>query len=193
MDSIAKQVGAWIKERPYIAYALKKNFINFSSLTREIQKDLKIKNFDAVIAAVRRYRNDVKILKHSDKEIMDIIRKSRLEVKTGINVYILRKSEEIKKEKYSHFISGTNSKIIITHEKLNIPVIKKYENVIEVTIISPADVEDTAGFISYVMNSLSEKEINVIEAYSCFTDTIFICEKKYMQKVVESLESIGIV
>ena len=192
MDSIAKKVGAWIKERPYIAYALKKNLINFSSLTREIQKDLKIKNFDAVIAAVKRYRDEV-ILKHSDREITDIIRKSRLEVKTGINVYIIKKAEEIKKDKYSHFISGTNSKIIITHEKLNISTIKKYENVIEVTIISPADVEDTAGFISYVLASLSEKEINIIEVYSCFTDTIFICHKKDMQKVVESLESIGIV
>lgn len=124
---------------------------------------------------------------------MDIIKKSRLEVKTGVNVYIMKKSESVGKEKYSHFISGTNSKIIITHEKLSMPVIKKYENIIEVTIISPAEVENTAGFISYLLGSIAEKEINVIEVYSCYTDTIFICHKKDMQKAVESLEFIGIV
>ena len=150
--SIAKQVGAWIKERPYIVYALKKNIINYSSLTREIQKDLEIKNFDAVIAAVRRYGDEIRILKYSGKEIMNVIKKSRLEVKTGINVYILKKTEELKKERYSHFISGTNSKIIITHEKLDLSVIEKHENVIEITIISPAAVENTAGFISYILS-----------------------------------------
>ena len=87
-DSIAKQVFAWIRERPYIIYALKKNLINFSSLTREIQKDLEIKNFDAVIAATRRYRDEIK-LTNGGKNIINIIKRSRLEVKTGMVLWIL--------------------------------------------------------------------------------------------------------
>lgn len=193
MDSIAKQVFSWIRERPYIVYALKKDLINFSSLARMVQKELNIRNFDAVIVAIRRYQEGIDIVKSTGKEIMELLGKSRLEIKTGVNVYIV-KPHSVKDlgKSYLHIIKGSNAATIITEESLDIGCIKKKEHMLEVKIISPPEIENITGVTAYICSSLAERGINIAETYSCYTDTIFIFEKKDLTKVVETLESIGI-
>ncbi len=193
-DSIAKQVFAWIRERPYIVYALKKDLINFSSLARMVQKELNIKNFDAVIVAIRRYQKEIDIVKSTGKEIIDLLRKSRLEIKTGVNVYIVKPyaTKDVEKSKYLHLIKGSSATTIISEEKLDIDYIKKKENMLEVKIISPPEIENIAGVTAYICSALAERGINIAETYSCYTDTIFIFDKKDLTRVVETLEAIGI-
>ena len=188
MGDIAKQVFSWIKERPYIEYALKKGIVNYSSLSRMIQKDLNVRNFDAVIVAARRYKTEV--LKSTGEEIMALLRKSRLEIKTGVNVYIVRSLDE--KINCLHMIKGSNATTIITQKKLDISCIRKNENVVEVNIISGPELERTMGFTSYVYSALFERGINILETYSCYTDTILIFDKKDLSKVVDILEEIGV-
>ncbi len=193
MESAAKQVFAWIKERPYIVYALKKDLINFSSLARMIQKELNIKNFDAVIVAIRRHQKGIDIVKSTGKEITELLKKSRLEIKTGVNVYIM-KPHAIKDigKSYLHAIKGSNATTIITDEKMDADCIKKKENMLEVKIISPPEIENITGVTAYICSALAERGINIAETYSCYTDTIFIFDKKDLTRVVETLESIGI-
>lgn len=193
-NSIAKKVHKWLRGRPYLLYGLKRNLINFSSLTREIQRELEIKKFDAVIVAVRRFQKEAEALGSPGKEIIELLKKSRLELRTGINVYIVNPLEviEISKSDYSHLISGTSTKTIITNKRLDIKTIKKHENAIEVAITGPEDIEKTPGFVSYIFSALAEKDINIIETYSCYTDTIFIFNRKDLSRVIETLESIGI-
>ncbi|MDI6721842.1 MAG: ACT domain-containing protein [Candidatus Aenigmarchaeota archaeon] len=189
---IAKQVFSWIKERPYILYALKKDLINYSSLSRMIQKDLEIKNFDAVIVAVRRYQKNIDIIKSTGKEITDLLKKSRLEIKTGVNVYILEPNYKTEDLDYLHMIKGSHATTIITEKKLDVQCIKKSECLIEVKIISPPELESSTGFVAYVSSTLSEKGINIVEMYSCYTNTIFIFSKKDLSAVVETLEGLGV-
>lgn len=192
--SVAKQVFGWLRERPYIVYALKKDLINFSSLSRMIQKDLGIKNFDAVIVAIRRYQREIDIIKSTGKEIIDLLKRSRLEIKTGVNVYTVKLDgiKGIEKSKYLHLIKGSNAITIITDEKLDIECIKKKESMLEVKIISPPEIESNVGFMAYVCSALAERGIVIVENYSCYTDTMFIFDKIDLTKVVETLESIGI-
>lgn len=190
MGEIAKKVFEWIKERPYIIYGLKKGLINFSSLSRMVQKDTGIKNFDAVIVAVRRYQKDIDILKSTGKEILDVLKKSRLEIKTGVNVYIVKDAKNI--TKYDHIIKGSSATTIISSEKIDLDCIKKKENMLEVKIVNPIEIETTSGVVAFIYSSIAEKGINIIETYSCYTDTIFIFEKSDLTRVVETLESIGI-
>ncbi len=192
--SAAKQVFAWIKERPYIVYALKKDLINFSSLARMIQKELNIKNFDAVIVAIRRHQKGIDIVKSTGKEITELLKKSRLDIKTGVNVYIVKagSAKDIEKTKCLHLIRGSNASTVITEERLEMDCIKKRENMLEVKIISPPEIENVAGVTAYICSALAERSINIIETYSCYTDTIFIFDKKDLARVVETLEVIGI-
>lgn len=190
MGEIAKQVSSWINEHPYLLYGLKKDVINFSSLARIIQKELQIKNFDAVIVAIRRYQKNIDILKSTGKEILDILKKSRLEIRTGVNVYITKDAKNV--TKYDHIIKGSSATTIISSERLDIETIKKKENMLEVKIINPPEIENTSGVVAFIYSALAEKGINIVETYSCYTDTIFIFEKSDLSKIVETLESIGI-
>ncbi len=193
-QSVAKQVFGWIRERPYVVYALKKDLINFSSLAREIQKELGIKNFDAAIVAIRRYQKDISVLKSTGKEIIDLLKRSRLEIKTGVNVYIVKSHavRDVQKSEYLHLVKGSNATTILTERKLDIDCIRKKESVLEVKIISPPDVDSTPGVMAFVCSALAERGINIEETYSCYTDTILVFDKKYLAAVVETLESIGI-
>jgi hypothetical protein len=192
--SIAKQVFSWINEHPYIIYALKKDLINYSSLSRLIQKELSIKNFDAVIVAVRRYQKNIETIKSTGKAIIDLLKNSTLEIRTGINVYIV-KSLDIKtlqKTKHFHLIQGTDATIVITNQELDVDTIKTHKNMIEVKITSPVELETTPGVVAYIYSAVAEKGINIVETYSCFRDTIFILNKQDLTRVVKVLEKLGV-
>ena len=191
--SIAKQVFDWLKEKPYIQSTLKQGLINYSALSRVIQKELEIKNFDAVIVALRRYKKE-HVSPSDGKEIIKLLKESKLEIKTGINVFVV-KSEVVKyieKLKYLHLVKGKSATTVITEEKLDIDYIKKQENLLEVRILSPSTIENNLGFMAYVCSALTENGIVIVETYSCYTDTIFIFKKEDLTKVVKTLESIGI-
>ena len=51
---ISKLVKLYIERKPYISEALEQNMINYSALSREICKDLNIKNSDSVKVALIR-------------------------------------------------------------------------------------------------------------------------------------------
>ena len=191
--SIAKQVFDWLKEKPYIQSTLKQGLINYSTLSRVIQKELDIKNFDAVIVALRRYKKE-NVMPYTGKDIIKLLKESRLEIKTGINVYVVKPEvvKYIEKSKYLHLVQGKSAATVISEDKLDIEYIKKQENLLEVRILSSPTIENNLGFMAYVCSALTENGIVILETYSCYTDTIFIFKKEDLTRVVETLESIGI-
>ena len=190
--SIAEQVFEYLEKYPYLVWTLKNGLMNYSSLTRKIQKELEIKNFDAVIMAIRRYRENIK--QAQDTRILEVLSDSTLEIKTGMNVYVLKdvKKEVIDRLEHYHLISGTDFNVVITQTKLNSACIKKHENVVEVRIRSPEAIEITAGFTAYVYGVIAQRGINIIETYSAYTDTVFVIDKGSLPEIVETLERIGI-
>lgn len=190
--SIAKAVFRWLDEHPYIVYGLKKNIINYSSLSRMIQGDLNIKNFDAVIVAIRRYSEKIDYLKSTGKEIINIIKKSKMEIKTGVNVYIIKSPLYFKEKSYLHIITGNKFSVVISESELDINCVKKHTGVMEVRIVSPLEIETTPGVVPFIYNTIAEKGINIIETYSCYSDTIFIFDKKDLLRVLETFQDIGI-
>lgn len=189
--SIAEQVSEWIERYPYIVWALKNGLINYSSLARKIQRECEIKNFDAVIVAIRRYKDTIKAVK--EEGILEIMKKSTLEINTGMNVYTVQSFDPaiLKNLKHFHIITG-ESTTIITSQKLDLSCIKKYENLVEIRIKSPPAIEKTAGVVAYIYGKIAERDINIIETYSAYTDTVFIINKKDLTAMVNTLDSIGV-
>jgi hypothetical protein len=189
--SSAERVFKWLKKYPYIIWALKNDLINYSALARKIQKELEIKNFDAVIVAIRRYQRQLKPI--VDPKINEIIEKSRLDIRTGVNVYILEKSKHnfLNNMKDFHLICGDFT-TLITHEKLDVDTIRKHENVVEVRLKSPAQIESMPGFVAYLYERIGELGINIIETYSSYTETIFIIEKADLIKILNLFEALGV-
>lgn len=207
--SAAELSRKYIDRHPSIKDCISKDLINYSSLSRLIMKETGVKNEEAVLAASRRYA--MKLTKtDSERAITALFEDSRLELKTKIcivvakNEWIVLKNLEdvVKKilaEKSTMQVLQSTSAITVISEDKHLPaivkaighdhIIKVRENLGEITVKSPARIEDTPGAFAYVMSMLSEQGINLLEAVSCYTDTIFIVSREEMMRAFDILSA----
>jgi hypothetical protein len=207
--SAAELTRQYIDRHPSVKDCISKDLINYSSLSRLIMKETGIKNEEAVLAASRRYA--MKLAKtDSESAITSLFEDSRLELKTKIcivvakNEWIVLKNLEdvVKKllaEKSTMQVLQSASAITVIAEDKNLPIIaraigedhiiKIRENLGEITVKSPVRIEDTPGAFAYVMSMLSEQGINLLEAVSCYTDTIFIVSREEMMRAFDILSA----
>lgn len=207
--SITRLTEEFISQHPSIKDCLKKDIVNFSSLSREIMKQQKLKNndFDAVLVACRRYQRKLSKEQHFERKIKDILEHSRLEIKTGIVVFIIEKDvyfdylldieKEIKKKmELFHIIESTNSITLITTEDFSDSIRKLFKNKIireneglaELIIRTSKEIERTPGVLSYLYSLFGDHNINIFETMSTWTDTIFIISQDDLDKAVKILK-----
>ncbi|MBW2988458.1 hypothetical protein DRJ48_02845 [Candidatus Woesearchaeota archaeon] len=194
-NSIAREVAKWLDKQPYIRVCLAQHLVNYSSLARRVQAQLNIKNFDAVMVAIRRYSKTLKGVQDISTKLQRVLSNSRLEIRTGINVYVLNQglSEYIKElSGYVHIIKGFEYYLLITDTELGSPFSKKHENLVEIRIKSPEEIESTPGVVFYIYEKLFERNINIIETYSCWTDTLILIQKNELVSALEALEELGV-
>jgi len=208
--SAAELTRRYIDRHPSIRDCITKDLVNYSSLSRLIMKELGVKNEEAVLAASRRYAMK---LARTDFEgaVMSIFEQSRLELKTRIcivvakNEWIVLKNLEdvVKKilgEKSTMQVLQSTSGITVISEDKHLPSIVKAigqdhvmsvkENLAEITVRSPPSIEETPGAFAYLMTMLSEQGINLLEAVSCYTDTIFIVSREDMMAAFDILSAV---
>lgn len=207
--SAAELTRRYIDHHPSVKDCISKDLINYSSLSRLIMKELGIKNEEAVLAASRRYA--LKLSK-SDNEgaILRLFEASRIELKNKICIVVaknewivLKNLEEVVKrilaEKSTMQVLQSTNAITVISEDKHLPTIVKAigqdhvvsvkENLGEITLKSPPAIEETPGAFAYVMGMLSEQGINLLEAVSCYTDTIFIVSREEMMRAFDILSS----
>ncbi|MBT3298287.1 ACT domain-containing protein [archaeon] len=199
----------YIQEHPYIKNCLKKNLINYSSLARLISKDLKIEkksSKEAILIAARRFQYKLKAELNNEKKIKVILIKSEISIKNKIGVLILNKSTDLdylielqknvkKEEGIMHVLEGTDNYTIITqeryilklYEKFENNIIKSHENLVIIDFKSPEEIEKITGVISYLTSLFAENGVNILEFLSCWRDTIFVIDKKDINKAIDLL------
>jgi hypothetical protein len=201
-ESIAERTRTYIDAHPSIKDCISKDLINYSSLARMIMKDLSISNEEAVMIACRRYAVKLGRQDH-EKEILRVLRNSRLELKTKIAIItakndwtVLHRLESVLKKLFNEksimqVIQGTHAITIIADEKLKNEVVSAVgqENVVkirmglvEISVRSPERNAETSGVFAFLASKLAEGGINVLEAVSVFTDTIFIVSEEDMMQ-----------
>ncbi len=207
--SVAEVTRKYIDRHPSIRDCISKDLINFSSLSRLIMKEMGVTHEEAVLAASRRYAAK---LARSDCEgdIMRVFEESRLELKTRICIVVaknewivLKNLEEIVRKILSdkstmQVLQGTNAITVISEDKFLPNIVKAIgedhiitikQNIAEITVKSPARIEETRGAFSYLVSMLSEQGINLFEAVSCYTDTIFIVSREDMMLAFDVLSA----
>ena len=206
MPNITKLTENFISEHPSVKDCLKNGLINYSSLSRKIASDLNInlkKNFDAILIACRRFQRKLKKEEIFEKNILRILKNSKIEIKNKIIVLVLEKDvhfetlihieKEIKKQKeIFRIIEGASAITIIAAEEFADLIRKNFRNKIitentqlaEITIKSPKEIETTPGAYAYLCSLFQEKGINIVETLSCWTDTIFLVDEKDAGKVM---------
>ncbi|MFH1174758.1 MAG: hypothetical protein V1725_06505 [archaeon] len=201
--SIARTVKHYVIEHAFVHKALRQHLLNYSSLARKIIKDCSLspKDFGAIVVALRRIQD-----KHPDmttRKIARILQESHLEIRTGIVVFIIEKEylgkkvtelhARVKDAKGSiHVIEGVDVMTIITTtdcERLvthyfRSEIISKQGHLVELILRSPQFLENTPGVTSYLCGLLAERDVNIVEMMSCWTDTIFIIAENDLEKAV---------
>jgi aspartokinase len=189
MPSIAENVWLYIKGKPYLQEALGNNIINYSALAREIRNEMTGASFEAIKAALIRINKKLaRDRKSFERRIKNILRKSKMEIKNKIAVVISKERLRIPciavakgPSAYTHIIEEEylermeNKKVILE------------KNMSLITIISPEEIATTPGVLSYFLSFLAAENINVVEFFSCYKDSLLVFREADTLKAFEIL------
>jgi len=210
MPTTTELTEQYLAEHPSIKDCLKNGIINYSKLSRKIAKELNIEketSIEAILIACRRYEMKIKEEKQLEEKILNILKKSELEIKNKIVVAIIDKkshmSNFIEMEKKIrgtadtfYAIEGTKVFTLITSEKYledlkNVfghNILKISQNLAMITIKSPKELESTPGVLSHIYSIFGERGVNIVETMSCWTDTIFLISEEDISTVMKFLK-----
>jgi len=199
MRGVKEVVRRYIDRKWHIKKCLQEGLINKSALAREISKESGA-SFQAVLMSLRRINLGKNEL---DKNIERILKSSRLSVRTGMGIAIgnrnLNEALRVMMEAYEqgeefHLLKQSNVWVAVAPmsyiEKLREYCFKVHENVVELVIRSPPEIEETPGVLSEILNYFRSEGINILEFMSCWSDTILVVDKKYMNRAVSIIEEL---
>jgi hypothetical protein len=193
--SISKQVRDYVNNHPQIKNCLKAGIINYSSLSRRILEDASIdgKNFDAVLIAVRRIAESYSGKAGEDSKIIRLVKNGKFEFRTKVSSVVLDDSlsfeklalfweNSLKKPDNFHLIQGTKTITVILDDSHAQGIKKSFRpyvvdfkhGLVQITHKTSEKVESTPGFLNYLTSLFAENGINIFEAMSSWTDSIFL-------------------
>ncbi|MDR0797165.1 MAG: ACT domain-containing protein [Nitrososphaerota archaeon] len=188
---IARNVRDYLRNKPYLLEALEKNIVNLSELSRQIQKELKTDNTNAIKAALRRFSEELQ--KHKQKreeKVLALLKRSRIAVYERKSVIITSKEIQSK----NSMKVDLPGKYVYLADKADLPehinTLVKHENCTMIVINSPKELEVTPGVLAFLTTLLAEQNVNLIEFISCWTETIIVIEKKDSLKTYEVISNI---
>ncbi|OGS51069.1 MAG: hypothetical protein A3K65_02520 [Euryarchaeota archaeon RBG_16_68_12] len=210
MPTIAKRVRDYVESHPSVSDALKMDVVNYSALARRICRDLGIRKEEAVLAACRRFPVD-RLKGYKEDAVKRVLQKSRIESRTKMatvtvsqGVDVLQRLGDLVEElldenRICRLIQVSRGTVIIVDDE-SVPrftkklregqVIKARRNLVELAVTSPESVEETPGLFAYLAGALASRGINIVQAMSCYTDTIFILERDDMTAAMNVLSQL---
>jgi len=186
--STAGEVRLYIKNKPYVKESLEKGIVNLSSLTRQIQDELGIKNFEAIKAALRRLSGQMRKDKlEREKKVLHVLEGSKITLYDGDVVLITNGPMEVE-DKFRVNL-GRNYLYLLEKDKVprHADVVRKTENCTTLVIDSPQEIEEVPGVVSYITSLLAEQGVNIFEFISCWKYTVIVLHKKDVVRAYELL------
>ncbi|MDP7181106.1 MAG: hypothetical protein QF486_01525 [Candidatus Woesearchaeota archaeon] len=201
--STAESTEQYVNEHPDIKRCLRKGLINYSSLARLVVKDLGIQkktSKEAVLIAARRMQDRLQKQAVSDKDVVDILKRSELEIHTKVAVFTVEKaaiatvlkSEASVRRKGAMFylVEGSKSYTLIVQEEdatsirksVGNSLINQHKECALINVKSPKDIENVVGALAYLTGLFAEHGVNIVEMMSCWTDNIFVVKEKDVNK-----------
>lgn len=193
MVNTAEIVRSYMNENPEIKDYMARGLINVSALAREIVDKTPVDDFEAAVAALKRYRNND--LPSYTSEILD---RSNLEMSSNISIIVIKKNYDtlkiitgiignLKKLNSVNLIETINCFSIIGDNQTvsgfsnffsDDQIIEYRKDLGQLTIISPDEIEITKGYVNFITSLLYRAGINIIHIISFYRDTIIILDEK---------------
>jgi hypothetical protein len=209
--SIADVTREYIDTRPSVRDCLALGIMNYTLLARRIMDELGLKNEEAVTVACRRYQMELEKKETHQSAIQDLLAESAIELKNKVAVLVLRGDYEVVETLMGvlprlmlgrgpmQVIMSHESVTMITEEKKLDEVLKLVEkgdvdrqskDLAQIVVKSPVKIEEVSGVLAYLSGILAEYGINIVEAYSCYPDTVFIVSEKEVMRAYGILSKI---
>ncbi len=207
--NMAKSTFEYLENHPSVKDCLKKGLINYSSLARKIASELKEdkeSSFDAILIACRRFAEKYKGGGDSEKRILALLKKGRFEIHNKVSVIIFSHSvglegifkvsgKAMDSADNFHLIQGTKTITVVVDDSfasdiagsLKHFVVEYRKGLVQITHKTSEDVESTPGFLNHLTSIFSDNGVNIYEAMSSWTDTIFLIDEKDAPKVFSIL------
>ena len=181
MEKVSELVWLYVKRRPFLRETLREKLINYSALARKIAFTVlgdKRKTSAVKMALVRIVEKMKKSDRNLEASIFNILTLSTISIRNKVAVVISHsKLSDIA------YLSYAESKDLFTYvvEEKELEQLKKTKSVLRVVdnlnliaIHSPVELEETPGVIAHLLGALGSEGINVVEAISCYTDTLLL-------------------
>ena len=192
--SVAERVREYLDGHPTLGDAIRLKIGNYSAIARRVSAELGLPATDAVLAACRRYARQRSELAH-EGAIHRVMRKSRIETRTRVAALTLSQGadvlqrlgdvvEELLDESLLCRVIQVSRGTVVIVDEDSVPrvlrqiresqLISVRKNLVEVAVTSPESIEETPGLLRHLSGVLAAQGINIVEALSCYTDTIFL-------------------
>ena len=194
--SISDTVRVYLKNKPYTQEALEYGIVNFSALARLIQKELGIKNYQAIKAAIRRYAEHIESVKGSiETRALRVLKENRIALLDGVHVIVseeeldIPNDAKVKIDEYYVYLTRKDAVRGMTR-KARESIIKVNDNCSTLIIYSGENLESGSGVVAFLTSLLAEQNINVVELISCYTETIIVVNRADALRSYEILSGI---
>ena len=211
-QNISDQIKTFLESDFIIRKCLFKNIISLRALSRHIIKklDLKEKNLDAVISAIRRYKriekeesndklrrifSEIKVITRSN--IVDIrVQKNK---RSAENISKINSIVDIEKGEIIRFIQAEQSITIIIDEKnldkfYNIfnktDCISIDEKLVEINLQFTKESQNIRGIVALVTSSLNAEGVNIVEIMSSAPELLIIVKKEDLLKTLNVVDGL---
>jgi len=188
--TIAQNVRAYLRNKPYLLEALEKGIVNLSELSRQIQKELKTGNTSAIKAALRRFSEEAQRHKQKREEkVLSVLRRSGMAVYDRKSVMITNREIDVKNALKVDLLNKHLYLLDRSELPERVSTLVKHEDCTMIVVHSPEELEATPGVVAFLATLLAEQNVNIIEFISCWTETIMVVEKKDSLKAYEVLSN----
>ena len=178
--SVAQLVREAIQMRPSLLDALNMKIVNYSALARMLQDEIGEGSLEAVKAAIIRVAEDISSERGLQEErVQSILKESKVRLQDKIAVLISPAKLNVP---YLVTAYLTDSYVYVVDQtglKGELPKnVQVTSNLVALILLSPPRVETTPGFVAFVTQLLSSRNVNIIEFISCSTNTVIILDSK---------------
>lgn len=212
MSSISQTVYEAVSGDPILQQCIGREIVNFTKLAKKLKPLVsQIVGRDVPVESIKMalIRHSYKIVSEKHiygREVLDVLARSSIELRTGISIIIIRSrafhtvlSLLTKLSMKSRFTAIMQS-IVTTTIVLDSDTAEEFLKSIDgsdvvqiqrdqaaIIVVSPEAIMYTPGVIAYISNILAQNSINIVHIESCYTDTIIIVSRGDVEKAFNIL------
>ena len=214
MTNIAEQVKVFLDNDFITRKCLFRNILSLRALSRYMIKtlDLKEKNLDAVMSAIRRYKREEK--NNSETELKKLFSKISVKTRSNIVDIILKKNKknieqlsklysiiDVEKGEVIRIIQGEEGIRIILDDKNMDKFFDCFskndcmgieKNLTEMNLYFPLEASKTKGIVALISSSLNAEDINIVEIMSSAPELIILIKKEDLIKALRIIENLEV-